>query len=440
MLNYTKRSLENYTDMINRLYPSKQGFEKCRTRTVTFQVTDACNLACSYCYQINKSHRKMKFEDAKKLIDMILNEDERLSEYLTLESCPALIIEFIGGEPFLEIELIHQIYDYFLSKTIEMRHPWAIFHMVSISTNGILYFEPRVQEFLSKAQNNLSLSITLDGNKELHDSCRRFPNGDPSYDIVIKAVEDWSQRTLSAMSKITIAPENITHLYEAFVHMVKLGYIDINANTVYEKGWTIDHAKIFYNELIKMADYLLENDTLNNIYCSLFEEHYFCPMTEIDNDNWCGGTGDMLAMDPDGFLFPCIRYMESSLGKEVEPYCIGHVNSGIAQTEKEIKRVKCLNCITRRSQSTDECFNCPIAKGCGWCSGYNYQTLGTPDARCTYICEMHKARALANVYFWNQFYIRNNINKRMPMFCPKEWALKIISEDEYNKLCNLIVL
>ena len=32
------------------------------SKTVTFQVTDACNLACKYCYQINKGTRKMSFE------------------------------------------------------------------------------------------------------------------------------------------------------------------------------------------------------------------------------------------------------------------------------------------------------------------------------------------------------------------------------------------
>jgi radical SAM protein with 4Fe4S-binding SPASM domain len=35
-----------------------------------------------------------------------------------------------------------------------------------------------------------------------------------------------------------------------------------------------------------------------------------------DNINWCGGDGQMLAVDPNGELFPCIRYMESSLGDE----------------------------------------------------------------------------------------------------------------------------
>ena len=70
-------------------------------------------------------------------------------------------------------------------------------------------------------------------------------------------------------------------------------------------------------------------------------------------------------------------------------------------------------------------------------SAYNYQEFGTPNKRATYICEMHKARSLANVYYWNKYYQKNNIDKKFKMNCPKEWALKIISEDEYKMLLDL---
>ena len=50
---------------------------------------------------------------------------------------------------------------------------------------------------------------------------------------------------------------------------------------------------------------------------------------------------------------------------------------------------------------------------------------------------MHKARALVNVYYWNKYYRQNNMPKRMKNYCPKEWALDIISEEEYNMLNEL---
>lgn len=432
------KKFEQFQDMIGRLYPEyhKDG-EKTLSRTVTFQVTDKCNLACSYCYQINKGERKMKFEDAKKLIDMLLTGDERLAGYIDVETSPALIIEFIGGEPFLQVELIEQICDYFYDRAIELCHPWASMFAISICSNGVLYFDERVQRFLHKYRGKMSFSVTIDGNKELHDSCRVFPDGSPSYDMAVAAANDWIAKGFYMGSKITIAPGNLSYMYDAIIHMVELGYNEINANTVYEKGWTIEHAKEYYNQLKRVADYWVDNDLVDTHYLSLFQHTMFCPKEEGDDDNWCGGVGSMLSMDPDGYLYPCIRYMESSLGTDIKPLRIGHVDIGIAQTECEKNCVDCLNSITRRTQSTDECYYCPIASGCSWCSAYNYQENGTPDKRVTYSCDMHKARSLANVYFWNKYYIKNNMKDVFEMHCPEEWALEIIDNNEYNILQKL---
>lgn len=434
------KKFEQFQDMIGRLYPelrSKDNDKKNLSRTVTFQVTDKCNLACSYCYQINKGTRRMKFEYAKKLIDMLLSGDDKLARYIDTESSPAIILEFIGGEPFLEVDLIEKICDYFVDTAIEMCHPWATMYAISICSNGVLYFDDRVQRFLNKYKGRMSFSITIDGNKELHDACRVFPDGSPSYDLAVAGAKDWMSKGYYMGSKITIAPGNLNYVYDAIIHMVELGYDEINANCVYEKGWTLEHAKEFYKQLKRVADYWLDNNLIESHYLSLFVETFFKPKEEDDLDNWCGGTGYMLSMDPDGWLYPCIRYMESSLGNDVKPLRIGHVNTGIAQTECHKNCVDCLNAITRRTQSTDECFYCPIAEGCSWCSAYNYQMNGTPDSRCTYICEMHKARALANVYLWNKHYRKINSSKRFKNYCPDEWALNIISEEELKYLKEL---
>lgn len=414
---------------------------KILSKSVTFQVTDACNLACTYCYQINKGTRRMKFETAKKLIDMILTEDERLSNYISVEHCPGIILEFIGGEPFLEVKLIDEICSYFYDKAIEMMHPWAELFRISICSNGVLVNTPEVQRFLTKWEHRLSFSVTIDGNKELHDACRVFPDGRPSYDLAVAAAKNWMDRGGYMGSKITIAPENLNYLYDAILHMVDLGYTEINANCVFEEGWTQEHAIQFYKELKRIADYWNDNDMITTHFLALFDESFFKPMAEDDIDNWCGGTGVMLSVDPDGYLYPCIRYMESSLGDEREPLRIGHVDTGIAQCDKCRKCVDMLNAITRKTQSTDECFYCPIAAGCSWCSAYNYQVFGTPDARATYICEMHKARSLANAYFWNTYYRKHNIideetgrQKRFEIHCPDEWALNIISQEELDML------
>ena len=104
------RKLEQWQDMIARLYPeSISNDERVLSRTVTFQVTDTCNLACTYCYQINKGKRKMSFDTAKKYIDLLLSGEKGFSDYINPKISPAIILEFIGGEPFLEVELIDKI-------------------------------------------------------------------------------------------------------------------------------------------------------------------------------------------------------------------------------------------------------------------------------------------------------------------------------------------
>lgn len=522
-----------------------------------------------YCYQIHKGKRKMSFETAKKFIDMIISGEKGMYEYINPIKSPGLVVDFIGGEPFMEIELIDQICSYLMDRLIEMQHPWAMRTMFSICSNGVLYRDEKVQKFLSKWANRLSFSVTVDGNKELHDACRVFHDGSPSYDLAIDAVTDWMGRGYYMGSKITIAPENISFLYDAVKHMVELGYDEINANCVYEKGWTPVHATVLYDQMKRISDYFLDGnfDFEHHMYCSLYNEKFFHPKDENDLQPWCfragtkiltpdgnkniedlhigdkvisgsgkiqvvenvmkhysekgilikaekiddiyttyehpfmtstgewveagslnsesqiilftsdknkniqvlsveetngyevynltvsedhtfiangvivhncGGVGNsMIACDPDGVIFPCIRYMESSLGGDQIPYSIGDVDNGIAYNDCTKCRIKCMAKVDRRTQSTDECFYCPIAEGCSNCSAYDYQINGTPDSRATFICIMHKARALANAYFWNKYYRKNNMKKRMKIHVPDSWALEIISQSELNMLKDL---
>lgn len=435
------RHSEQYQEMIPRIFEYRRSTSKNEhilPRTITFQVTDACNLCCSYCYQINKGHRKMSFETGKKFIDLLLSGGKGFHDFVSPENSPAVILEFIGGEPFLEIGLINDLVEYFKRRTIELHHPWATMYRISLCSNGVLYFDPEVQRFLKRNKHMISLNVTLDGDKRLHDSCRVFADGSGSYDMAVAAAMDWVKQGNYMGSKITIAPANLPYLYDAIVHMLELGYDEINANCVFEKGWEQHHATSFYYELKRIADYLLSKDiSMDDLYLSLFDEDLFHPKSPEDNINWCGSVGFMLACDPDGYLCPCIRFMESSLGGERPPMRIGDLNQGIYCTDEYRCNLDCLKCITRRSQSTDECFNCPIGEGCSWCTAQNYQETGSPNRRTTNICEMHKARALANAYFWNSYYRKNHMPLRFKNNVPDEWALKIIPESELKLISEL---
>ncbi len=442
--NTVQRKFTSFTDFIAKCYPdasegsATMGPDRILTRTVTFQVTDKCNLACTYCYQINKSVRRMKFEDAKLFIDKLLSGEDGFNEYVSVKNSPGIVIEFIGGEPLLEVDLIDQIVDYFRLRTIELNHPWADKFCISICSNGVLYTDPKVQKFLQKNKDCISFSVTLDGNKELHDACRVFPDGRGSYDLAEYATQDWMNRGYYMGSKITISPDNLPYIYDALMHIVGLGYTEVNANCVYEAEWTDEQAGQLYHLMKKFADFMLSDNKYKLLDCSLYQSTLGHPKEETDLQNWCGGTGSMLSMDPDGWLFPCIRYMESSLGASRAPMRIGNVHTGLATCQKDKDCVACLNAIDRRTQSTDECFYCPIAEGCSWCSAWNYQKYGTADHRDTNICKTHRGRVLANVYYWNQYYKKYKIPKVFDLWVPKQWAVPIIGGEEYNYLVNLV--
>jgi radical SAM peptide maturase (CXXX-repeat target family) len=292
---------------------------------------------------------------------------------------------------------------------------------------------------LKKYNNFLSFTISIDGNKELHDSCRIDLHGMGSYDRAILAVKDYNNRFgKNPATKMTVSPENINFLVEALISLMNNNYTTIMVNCIYEKGWNNFYAKILYEKLKIIADYLIYNNLYNKYFIRFFDEDNFQPMEENENSNWCGGVDNLtLAVDYKGDIYPCIRYMESSLNGTQKPLKIGSVNYGLLNTDEEKENNQLISNITRRSQSTDECFYCPIASGCSWCSAYNYEEFGTPNKRATHICCMHKAASLVNVYYWNTLYKYLNINKTFKMYLPKEEALKIIDEEEYNYLLKL---
>ena len=421
------RENEEYGDSLNRyFYEGNNKF----TRNITFQITDDCNLCCSYCYQHNKGHHKMPFEVAKKLIDEILTNDKSINSYVKSENAIGIVLEFIGGEPFLEVDLIDKIIDYFIEKCIILHHPWIDRFRVSICSNGVLYFTPKVQEFIKKHQTHLSFTISIDGNKTLHDACRVFPDGTGSYDLAIKAAKHYRKYYDAILSsKMTLSPDNINFVFPALVNLWENEYNFIYCNCIYEKGWTTEHAKILYYELKKVADYLLNNH-LERIKGTSILNLDLSQQKNISDKNFCGGDGNMLAVDYKGDLYPCLRYMESSIGQNQPPYIIGNVNDGIGYNQQTKDMIAGLD-VTYQSQSPQECLDCPVSSECGWCSALNYQEFGTINKRTTYTCLMHKARVLANYYY------QNKMGGNYPFLINKQDAIDIIGEDETNYLMEL---
>lgn len=370
-------------------------------QTLTFIVTEDCNLRCKYCYVTHKSKNKvMKLETAIKFIDYILED----TKFIKSE---AVILDFIGGEPLLEASLIDQICDYFKTKTYKLRNQWYWNYKISISTNGVNYSDPCVQNLILKNEGKISIGITIDGIKEKHDLQRVFPDGSGSYDIVYNNVKLWLEQ-FEGSTKVTFSSDDLIYLKDSIIHLWNIGIKTIAANVVYENVWKDKDEIIFENQLKELADYIVDNDLYDKYECSLFLGDIGMPYSEDDLDRTSCGAGKILALGPNGKIYPCVRYYDHSLNHRVG-YVIGDIEKGI---DYELARTFLLT--SYKYQCDDECLNCSVAKGCEFCQGFNYDEAdsNTNFQKAKYICKMHKARVRANNYYFAKLFHKKGIKRQ----------------------------
>lgn len=336
----------------------------------------------------------MSWETAKKAVDYVLeHEKDFLEESVTWD--------FIGGEPFLEIDLIDKICDYIKIEMYRRNHHWFNSYRFSFSTNGINYHTQKVQRYIEKNTDHLSIGITIDGTRLKHDLNRIYKNDDGvergSYDDVVRNIPLWLKQFPFAGTKVTISHADIPYIKESVLHLYSLGIHDVNINCVFEDVWEEDDEKIFENQLMQLADSIIEDEYYKDFTCSFFSENIGKPM--LDNQNWCGA-GMMLSIDAAGNFYPCTRFAQYSL-RSKKACIIGNVKDGI---NKNLLRP--FLTLDRITQSPQECIDCEVASGCAWCQGENYDAADTNTIyqRATAICKMHKARVRANNYYWNKLY------------------------------------
>ena len=362
-------------------------------KVITFIVTKDCQLACKYCYLVGKhQHGRMSIETAQKAVDYILDNRTFFNE-------KSVFFDFIGGEPFLEIDLIYKICDYIKIQLYKRQHPWFDRYRFTFSSNGINYGSEKVQKFIEKNKNHIQIGITIDGTKRKHDLNRVYKNSERgSYEDVVKNIPLWLKQFPNANTKVTLSSEDLPYVCESVLHLFHLGIRQVFMNCVYEDVWKSGDDAIFEKQLVKLADAIIEQELYNDYYCSVFDEHIGRP--NRDNQNWCG-SGKMLAIDSDGNFHPCNRFVDFSL-RNKKPRLIGNVNTGI-----DPNKVRPFVLLDLKNQSPEKCLKCEISKGCAWCQGENYDSAETDTIyqRATAICMMHKARVRANNYYWNKLYM-----------------------------------
>lgn len=370
-----------------------------KTKNITFIVTKDCQLACKYCYLVGKNEKeRMSFEIAKKAIDYILANEKN-----DLFATQSVIFDFIGGEPFLEIDLVDKICDYIKSELFRLNHHWFNSYRFSFSTNGINYDSEKVQNYIAKNLDHLSIGITIDGTKNKHDLNRIWKGNGPekgSYDDVVRNIPMWLTQFPNSGTKVTISSADIKYIKESVLHLYSLGIHEVNINVVFEDVWKEGDDELFENQLMELADAIIMGGFYKEYACSFFSENIGKPLDKVlENQNWCGA-GRMLSIDAAGNFYPCTRFAAYSL-RNKKPIIIGNVDDGI-----DANKLRPFLTLDRIVQSSQECIECEVASGCAWCQGENYDAAETDTVfqRSTAICKMHKARVRANNYCWNKLY------------------------------------
>lgn len=143
--------------------------------SINLQVTQNCNLRCDYCpytgnYYNNRKHsnKRMSFELAKRGIDFLYNHSM---------NCDVVNVAFYGGEPLLEFDLIKECIEYTRGKFLTKK---IVFNLTS---NGVLLTD-EIMRFFS--ENDVLLTISLDGPEYIHDKSRVTANGTGSFEIIYK--------------------------------------------------------------------------------------------------------------------------------------------------------------------------------------------------------------------------------------------------------------
>ena len=401
----------------------------------TICVTEDCNLRCTYCYMVGKNSKKMDWETGKKVIDFLLDNP------YTSEMSDSIMLDFIGGEPLLEMDLIDKMCDYFILRMYSEKHKWFPNYVFTFSTNGVLYGKRSVRDYISKHGEHCPFSMSIDGTKEKHDMTRKKIDGSGSYDEIIKNLPLYMEENYNPSTKSTFSSDDLPYLKDSIIHLWDLGFKDVESNLVYENVWKPGDSEIFEQQLKELADYMFESGRYKTNSVAYFSPARGLPIGKKDlASNRCGAGYKSLAFDYKGDIYPCIRFLEMCAENHAKRV-IGNIKEGV-----NYSRLRPMAAATWQSQSPDKCNICEWGTDCGWCLAHNLSESDSDSVfeRCTYICEMHKANARANKYYWQKYeeitgYTSSRTIEKMKKTDARFLRyLYIITEDNAPSHCNYI--
>ena len=348
---------------------------------LTLHLTQACNLACDYCYQ-NPVAGKMTFETAKQAIELLCKDQDHCG------------IIFFGGEPLLCKDLIFQIHDWCENSGISNFH-------YKITTNGLLLDEAFIQQ---ATQRRIHIAMSLDGVKEAHDTHRVKADQSGSFDELFPKLKTLLEYQPYAPIMMTVSPDTIHHYAESVKWFQRENVNYLICSMDFSADWQDKDIKALKLEYQKLSDWHFENYRQEKkFYFSPFDKRISAHIF-TDRTNSCQLGVRQISVDPDGTFFPCVQFVGHS------EYNLGSIDSGFN------KKRQC-EIFNLNEEDRPDCSGCALENRChNKCGCLNFQTTGNLQQIPVVLCEYERmlypiADKLANKLF----------KLRAPMFIQRHY-------------------
>jgi len=337
--------------------PQVRAFKYSDTRELIFLITEACNLNCVYCYEKNKSGKRLSPDCIK---------DRILSAMLAQDGYQNLSVYFFGGEPLLAFDTIREVVEWFLSARWPTPRKGFRFW---VSTNGTL-LNDRMKHWFSANREYITLGLSLDGTKTAQDR-----NRCNSYDDVIKHIDFFRENWPEQPVKMTLGPQSIDELYDGVVQIHRFG-LPVDADVVFEDVWGDEASekiavRKWSEQLAKLVEFYSMNPKLprpkllTRDLLHLFDDDSGGPY------RFCGAGKHTVTITAEGIEVPCARFAPISLCQPVH-----HLGDTDAENER--------------------CSNCCFVKICPTCEAHNLMVTGSCFARTTFHCRFFLVSLLAS--------------------------------------------
>lgn len=294
--------------------------EKPIVKSLCLNIAHNCNLACKYCFASQGDYggvkrELMSFDVAKRAIDFLIEWSGPRQH---------IEVDFFGGEPLMNWKVVKQCIEY--AEAEGPKHN-KIFKM-TLTTNGVLLNQEKV-EYLN--EHNISLVLSIDGRKEVHNSMRPTAGGCDSYDIVAKnianAVKQRDGREYFVRGTYT---HNNLDFVKDVLAMSELGCEHLSMEPVVgEEGEYVlrdEDLPTLYKEYEKLADIYLErqlNGTGDKFNFFHFNMDLYRGPCMAKRLRGCGAGHEYMAVVPNGDIYPCHQFV----GKE--EFIVGTVYEGL---------------------------------------------------------------------------------------------------------------